>query len=416
MNLHAPEPQRVRMSERRVSTIGALMVILGPLSIALYTPAMPELAEAFGTTESMIKLTLSSYFAGFALTQLVCGPLSDAYGRRPVTLIFMSLYVVASALAVFAPSVEMLIAARFVQGIGAAVGVAVSRALVRDLFTGEASNRIMNLTVLIIGVGPAVAPTLGGLLLETAGWKSIFVFMLAGGAAATLAIYFVLLETVQPDPARFRPRALAHAYRTLLGDRYFILASLVLAGGVGAFYTQATVLPFVLMGRAGLSPTEFGVGMLMQSLPFFFGGLVFRFMMRWASARSLVSIGIGFMVVGYTGVAISLSTIEPTLLSVMLPVVFFTFGVAFILPALSTATVAPFPHMAGAASSLSSFVQMGGGFAGGIVVAMMGDPVIGMATIVPLMGWVAILAWLAWRRLPEPALARVVLPPADEVV
>src|SRR5690606_36087650 len=123
------------MSERRASLICALIVMIGPISMALYTPAMPRLVEAFGTTEAMVKLTLSLYFAGFAVTQIVCGPLSDGFGRKPVTFAFMAIYLVASIAAVFAPTIEVLIAARFFQGVGAAVGTTVSRALVRDLFT-----------------------------------------------------------------------------------------------------------------------------------------------------------------------------------------------------------------------------------------------------------------------------------------
>src|SRR5690606_2781124 len=119
------------------SAIGAMLVAVGPVSLALYTPAMPQIVEAFGTTESAVKMTLSLYFAGFAFSQLICGPLSDGLGRKPVTFAFMAIYAAASFIALLAPSVEMLIFARFLQGFGAAVGVAVSRALVRDLFTHE---------------------------------------------------------------------------------------------------------------------------------------------------------------------------------------------------------------------------------------------------------------------------------------
>src|SRR5690606_7406255 len=118
----------------RVGLVGALIVAIGPISLALFTPAMPALVAVFGTTEAMVKLTLSFYFAGFAVAQLVCGPLSDGFGRKPVTLAFMLIYLGASVFAVLAPTIELLIAARFLQGVGAAVGVSVSRALVRDLF------------------------------------------------------------------------------------------------------------------------------------------------------------------------------------------------------------------------------------------------------------------------------------------
>ncbi len=416
MNMHAAGPagRAPAMSERRTSIYGALMVVIGPLSLALFTPAMPELVEVFGTTEAMVKYTLSAYFAGFAVTQLVCGPLSDAYGRKPVTLAFLSIYVAASLLAVLAPTIEVLITARLLQGVGAAVGVAVSRALVRDLFTGDASARIMNLIGLIMGFAPALAPTLGGFLLELTGWQSIFVVMLVGGAMVLATIQWSMAETVVPDPSRFRPRALVRSYRALLGDRYFLLASFIIGGGTGALFTQATVLPFILMARAGLSPSQFGLAMLMQSMPFFFGALLFRAAMRRFGASGLIPAGMACMTVGSVAVAVSLFTLPPTFLSVMVPVACFTFGLAFIMPALSTATVAPFPHMAGAASALSGFIQMGSGFLGGVILSTMGDPVVGMGVLIPAMGLGAVAAWLAWRRMPEPALARAVMPRRED--
>src|SRR5690606_24393374 len=122
MNLHqgvASSPVPL-MSERRVSLIGAMLVAIGPISMALYTPAMTEIVRAFDTTEAAVKMTLSIYFAGFAVAQLICGPLSDAFGRRPVVMGFMGIYAVASMIAVVAPTIELLILARFLQGVGAA--------------------------------------------------------------------------------------------------------------------------------------------------------------------------------------------------------------------------------------------------------------------------------------------------------
>src|SRR5690606_20617600 len=210
------------MSERRVSLIGAALVALGPISMALFTPAMPELVRVFGTTDSTIKLTLSLYFAGFALTQLICGPLSDGFGRKPIAIAFIGIYLVASTLALFAPTVEFLIAARFLQGAGAAVGVAISRAIVRDLFTNETSARIMNLIGLILGVGPAFSPTIGGIAMELFGWEAIFVLMVLFGIAVLCIIQFYLVETVTRDLSRIKPLALMKAYGQLMKSSYFI--------------------------------------------------------------------------------------------------------------------------------------------------------------------------------------------------
>jgi len=392
------------MSERRVSLLGALLVAIGPVTMALFTPAMPEIVHAFGTTEAAVKLTLSLYFAGFAFAQLVCGPLSDGFGRKPVTFAFLSVYLVASLLALVAPTIEVLIAARLLQGVGAAVGVAISRAIVRDLFTSERSARIMNLIGLILGVGPAFAPTIGGITMELAGWHAIFAVMFAAAIVIILVVQFAMVETVRRDLTRIRPRALVRSYGSLLGSRYFVLSALIMTGSIGALYTQATVLPFILMERVGLTPTQFGVGMLMQSGMFFAGALVVRLLLARFNALRLVPPGLLFIAIGSLALAIGLRLAAPSFLSVMGPVAFFAFGIAFVMPAMLTASLAPYPHIAGAASSLGGFFQMGGGLVGGSIAAMIGDPVLAMATVIPAMGLLAILCWIAWRTLPQPEI------------
>lgn len=410
MNVHPADPAAAPlMSERRVSLLGALLVAIGPVSMALFTPAMTEIVHAFDTTEAAVKMTLSLYFAGFALAQLVCGPLSDGFGRKPVALAFMAIYLVASALALFAPTIELLIAARFLQGVGAAVGVAISRAIVRDLFTNDRSARIMNLIGLILGIGPAFAPTLGGVTMELFGWHAIFALMLLLGIAIVVVIHFALVETVARDMSRVRPGAVVRSYSQLLRSGYFMSSGLALGGAIGAFYTLAVVLPFILMGRLGLSPTQFGLGMLLQSGAFFSGSLVVRRAMGIYGAYRIMPAGLAFIAAGSIALAVLLRVAEPTFITVMGPVALYAFGAAFIMPAMSTASLAPFPHIAGAAAALGGFLQMGGGLVGGLLAGLFTDPVTAIATVVPGLGLLAIICWVWWRSLPEPALASVVL-------
>ncbi|APH70242.1 multidrug effflux MFS transporter [Aquibium oceanicum] len=401
MNVLPPE-NRTFMTERRVGLIGAFMVAVGPVSMALYTPAMPEIVDAFGTTEAAVKLTLSLYFAGFAFSQLICGPMSDGFGRKPIIIAFMTLYLAASVVALFAPNVEILIAARFFQGAGAAVGIAISRALIRDLFHNDRAARIMNLQAIILAVGPALSPTLGGIIMELAGWHAIFLVMVAMGLGVILVSSFGLRETVPRDLSRIRPRALVSSYATLLGSGYFMLSSLVVAGTVGALYTLATVLPFILIDRVGLTATQFGVGMLLQSGSFFVGSLIVRRLLRTIPAARLVPVGLAFVGAGGVAIAVLLRIAPPSYLSVMGPIASYAFGIAFVMPAMMVASVAPFPRIAGSASSMSGFMQMGGGLLGGTVAALIGDPVVATATIIPAMGFIAIAAWIGWSLLPEP--------------
>ncbi|MFS8183439.1 MFS transporter [Pseudovibrio denitrificans] len=188
-------PTELQLSAGRTAVFGALLVTIGPLSMALYTPALPTLAEAFGATEAVAKLTLTVYFAGFTLAQLLCGPLSDAFGRRPIILGFFSCYLLGSLLAWLAPNIEMLLLGRLIQGIGASSGIAVARAIVRDQFSGEAGARIMNLLAVMLGIGPAISPTIGALTLSAFGWQAIFVLMVAYAGFILLLTLTILPET-----------------------------------------------------------------------------------------------------------------------------------------------------------------------------------------------------------------------------
>lgn len=382
-----------RMSEARTSIIGAFLVALGPISMALYTPAMPELVEAFGTTESMIKLTLSLYFGGFACGQLVSGTLSDAFGRRPVTIGFMAIYLIGSLLAAFAPTVEVLIAGRLVQGIGASAGMTVARAIVRDQFTGNKSAAIMNLMGMMLAVGPALAPTIGSIALETFGWQSIFFIMVAFSIAACFMVGFAMEETTVPDIGKARPGPILAGYAEILTDLRFVSGSLVIGGAIGILYTLASVLPFVLIDRVGLTPLQYGLGMLLQSGSYFVGSIVVRSLLKRMAASSLMSPGLVLIAIGSGGLVAAIHFLPLSFLSVMLPVGLCAFGIAFVTPYMMTAAVAPFPRIAGTAAAMMGFVQMASGLVGGMICAVIGAPVFALQIVIPAFGVVAIMSY-----------------------
>ena len=384
----------IRMSERRTSMLGALLATLGPISMSLYTPAMPELVQAFGTSEAAIKLTLSFYFAGFAFAQLLAGPFSDAFGRRAATIVFLGIYLAGSLLCAAAANVEVLLAGRLVQGIGASVGMTVARAIVRDQFVGEESTRIMNLIGIMLAIGPAMAPTLGGLALAAFGWQSVFFMMVGFGVIACMATMVFMAETSVPDRARAYPRPLAKAYAMLVCESRFVSAALVMAGAVGALYTQAIMLPFILIQKVGLTPTAFGVGMIMQSGAYFSGSVALRFFTRRFGGEQAVRLGLLLIGAGSLMIVVSAHFIAPFFLSIMLPVAVYTFGIAFVTPHMSTSAMFPFPHIAGSASAMLGFIQMGTGFLGGVLAAFIGSPLLAFGTIIPAMGLLSILAYV----------------------
>ncbi|WP_083198324.1 multidrug effflux MFS transporter [Pararhizobium polonicum] len=382
------------MSERRTSMLGALLATLGPISMSIYTPAMPELVQAFATTESMIKLTLSVYFGGFSVAQLVAGPMSDAFGRKNATLAFVGINLLGSLICAFAPSVEGLLAGRLIQGIGASVGITVARAIVRDQFTGAEASRIMNLIGIMLAIGPAMAPTLGGLALAAFGWQAIFFLLVGFGLLTIVSVTAFMRETAMPDRRRARPGPLLAAYGELIRDPRFVAAAIVLGGSVGALYAQSTMLSFILIDKVGLSPTAFGLGMLMQSGSYFSGSVCLRLTAAKLGGEGSVRAGLAFCTIGALLIALSVHFITPSYLSVMLPVAFSSFGIAFLTPHMTTAALQSFPHIAGSASAMMGFIQMAGGFLGGLAAALLGTPFIAFGLIIPAMLLTSVASYL----------------------
>jgi DHA1 family bicyclomycin/chloramphenicol resistance-like MFS transporter len=391
--LPAPTPI---MTTRRTAILGALLMAIGPISMAIYTPAMPELVNAFGTTEAAIKISLALYFAGFALAQLVSGPASDAFGRKAASLVFLSIYLAGGLIAVFAPSVEFLLAARLIQGIGVSVGMTVARAIVRDQFIGSEASSILNLIGIMLAIGPAIGPTMGGLSLAAFGWHSVFWLMVGFGVISVVAVVFFLRETTVPDRKLVRPSNLVRAYAELLRNKRFLFAAMIMAGSVGALYAQATMLSFILINEVGLTPTGFGLSMLMQSGAYFSGSVALRFLVKILGDRHSAILGLCCSGIGGTLMILSVFLLEPSFITIMGPVAVATFGIALITPYIVTAAMAPFPHIAGSASAMMGFIQMSSGFIAGVMASLIGSPLLAFGTVIPFMEFMAIAGYIGF--------------------
>lgn len=390
------------MTEQRTAIIGALLIVIGPLSLSLYTPAMPILVQAFETTPAMLKLSLSVYFCGFAVSQLICGPLSDAFGRRPAAIGFFCIYVAGSILAATASDISWFIAARGIQGVGAAAGPAISRTIVRDQFTGQASARILNLIGTMLAIGPAVAPTLGGVILGVLGWQAIFYVMVACGLSALCFLALAVPETnTSPNLRQIRPSFILRNYATLLSHAGFMRASLLIGFSLGGIYTLAAILPFVLIESAGLTPTQFGLSMLCQTLSYMLGTVVAGRALKRVEADRLIPIGVALVLVAGLTIGALAWLVPPSFITVMGPVGLWAFGVALLLPGGTTSALSGFPRMAGAAAALMGCMQIGGGFIGSAVASLLPSPLMALGTVVPA---IAVLSLLPIALLRPPSI------------
>ncbi len=240
---------------RGVELLLGLLTAFGPLSIDLYLPAMPTIAESLGTNAAGVGATLAAYFIGMGSGQLFAGPLLDRYGRLKPLRAGLALYIVGSLACALAPSIEALVAGRAVQGLGGAIVLVVPRAVVRDLRSGAAAARMLSQLVLIMGAAPIVAPLLGGAILSTLGWRPIF-GLLAVFATAALAVIPRLLPETAPAPV---PGAsLRGNVAELLRDRSFVGQSLAVSFAGAAMFAYIGAAPFVFITLHGIPAERFG--------------------------------------------------------------------------------------------------------------------------------------------------------------
>ncbi|MBT2399519.1 Bcr/CflA family multidrug efflux MFS transporter [Streptomyces sp. ISL-100] len=260
----AAESAILTPAARRTSLLVTLVLggltALPPLSMDMYLPALPEVTESLRSPAATVQLTLTACLAGMALGQLVVGPMSDRFGRRKPLLLGMIVYVVATAICAFAPSTELLIAFRLLQGLAGAAGIVIARAVVRDLYDGVEMARFFSTLMLISGVAPVIAPVIGGQVLRLTDWRGIFVVLTAVGVLLTLVVWKWLHETLPVD--RRHEGGVGEALRTmrgLLADRVF--TGYVLAGGLAfaALFAYIAASPFVVQEIYGASPQTFSL-------------------------------------------------------------------------------------------------------------------------------------------------------------
>ncbi|MBP2302250.1 multidrug effflux MFS transporter [Azospirillum picis] len=373
------------------------LVAFGPLSTDLYLPSLPTLVRVFGTDVATVQLTLSVFLAGFAISQLVYGPMSDRFGRRPALLAGVVIYLAASAVCAMTSSIEALIAARFFQALGACCGPVVARAVVRDVFGRERSATVLAYMSMAMALAPAVGPMLGGVLTEWFGWRANFVLLTGFACVILAAVWGMLGETnAHRDADALRPGRMLANYLLLLRNRGFIGYVLVVAFCYSGIFSFISGSSFVLIDRLHLTPAQYGASFGSVVLGYMLGTfLAGRLTPRLGGAR-MIRLGTSLSLAG--GVAGGLLALAGVLhlAAILVPVFLFILGAGLTLPNATANAVGPYPTMAGLASSLLGFAQMTVAAAVGIVVGHLAD-----GSPLPMMGAIGLvgLGALAAHRL-----------------
>lgn len=380
------------------------LAALPPLSIDMGLPAFPALERDLGTSAAGAGLTLSLFMAGFSLSQLVLGPLSDRFGRRPVLLAGLVLYAASGLLCAAATSIVALIGFRLLQGACAAAGTVMAFAVTRDLFEGAAARQRLSYVTMVLGVAPIIAPTLGGGALLLGDWRAIYLFLGLAGAALLAAVAFGLPETRRRRPAGI---GLLGGFRRMLGHRRAFGFALVNALGFGSLFAYVSGSPLVLMGRLGLSATVYGLLFAVISCGIMGGAWANSRLARTAAggqtalaAALLVSLLSAAVLLALTSAgSLSLVTLMPLLM-----VHVFCRGVAS--PNATHGALEPMGEIAGLASAVVGFSQMAVGALSSALVALLFPSLgpAGMALTMTGFSAASVVAWLVARR-PDVALA-----------
>ncbi len=302
-----------------VLILGALSAF-GPLSIDMYLPALPTLAQNLETTASLAQLSLTACLLGLALGQLIAGPLSDIRGRRGPLIVALSLYTLASLACAFAPSIGLLIALRLLQGAAGAAGIVISRAVVRDLYAGTELTRFFTMLMLVNGLAPILAPIFGGLILNVVSWRGVFSVLCAVGGLMLLAVILGLPETLKRE--RRSTGGLQDTLRTfglLLGNRSFVGYALSQAFVMAGMFAYIAGSPFVIQDLFGVSPQGYSLFFAVNGLGIvLFSQITGRLVQRTGESRLLVTglliaFGAGVSLTVMTGLGAGLWAIAPLL-------------------------------------------------------------------------------------------------------
>lgn len=396
-----PEASRLWRAPRwALSVLLACLAMVGPFSIDTYLPAFAGIASALDATPVQMQQTLSAYLLGFAFMNLFHGALSDCFGRRPVVLIGLSVFTLASVGCAVAGSVGQLVFWRTVQGMSAGAGIVVSRAIIRDMFPPADAQRVMSQVTLFFGVAPAIAPMVGGFLFVHADWHSIFWFLTAVGAALLVSNWRLLPETLHPTLVQpFHVGALLREYWRLCSSPKFMM--LVLASGIpfnGMFlYVLAT--PVFLGEHLHFAPTQFFWFFLCSIGGIMAGAAVSgRLAGKMSPKRQIMR---GFRIMFAVSVAnIALNLFAPLSAFWALPMVgLFAFGWAMMVPVVTLLVLDQVPERRGMASSLQACIgSAANGLVAGLLVPLVMHSTIALAAASAGLMLVGLAAWYGVRR------------------
>jgi DHA1 family bicyclomycin/chloramphenicol resistance-like MFS transporter len=369
-----------------------LLAALGMLATNMYLASFPSIGRALNASPEQVKLTLTVFLLGFAFGQLVIGPLSDKFGRRPLLIAGLILYAVTAALIAVASNIDWMIGIRIAQAIGACTGSVLARAVARDLFQGDELTRSLGFITTLVAAAPGFSPLIGGLVETFFGWRATFALLALVGMFATLVVWFRVPETHhQRDAAPGMAQAFA-SYFTLLGRRDFMIPTLATTCAMAGLFAFFAASPTIFIQGFGVSPVLFGFIPCVTVFAVFAGGFSApRLAKKWPGYRPII-FGSVLMLIGAGAMLAVTYSGNAGMFQVLGTLLFFLFGMGVVNPLSTVFALRPFPEMAGAASALIGFFQMAGGALGTVLLGLLPYPILPALPIVMAGGAVIGLA------------------------
>jgi len=374
----------------------ALLLGIQPITTDLYLPALPGLTQELGANMAQAQLTLTALLLAFGVSQLFWGPLSDRFGRRPVLLLGMTAYVVASIGSAFSPTMDLLIVWRTLQGVAMGAGVMCARAIVRDLYAPAQGASVMSKGLSGLGVIACLSAPLGGLLTAWFSWHAALLALSIFGAVSLGLIALRFQETVpQKNPRALQPQTLVHTWLGIVRNPTFLAFTALTTCAYSGLFTFLASSSFVFIRVLGLSTTQYGLVMFANSFIYLLSTFLCRRLLLRLGVRHTVAVAGALSLTGGALMAALAVAGVQSAWAIELPFCVFMLGHGIHNPCGQSGAVGPFPHAAGAASALNGFISMVFAFATGQWLGIHMDGT-GGPLIFGILFWSVLIALSAW--------------------
>ena len=374
---------------------------VGPLTTDMYLPSLPDIARQLGASSAQVQLTISAYLIGFAAGQIIYGPVSDRHGRKPVLIGAIALYCAASLVCALSTSIEMLIVARAFQALGGSGGIVLTRAIVRDIYSGAHAGRELSVIGSVMALAPVLAPILGGVIQTAFGWRVTFFALVGAGFAGAAVVWALLPETLTNRAAEpVSLRSMLRSYRIVGRNPAYLAYLSITSASYAGLFAWISGSAFVLQDLYGLAPFDFGVAFALGSVGYMTGSAIAARLVIRLGVDGVLGLGGCACAAGGLAMVAAVASGLTSSTSLVLPMAVYLAGLGMVLPQGIAGAMTPFPERAGAASSLFGFLQQTAAAVCGAAVGwFLGQSAWPLALGVATMGFATFGLWLATRRL-----------------